>query len=39
VYLKEAAQELVPAKYLEMKMKAFGLGYEHVEKKANLGVF
>jgi len=37
--LKEAIRELVPAKYLEMNMKAFELGYEHVQKKAKLGVF
>ncbi|MBE0519919.1 2-oxoacid:acceptor oxidoreductase family protein, partial [Candidatus Bathyarchaeota archaeon] len=37
--LKEAIRELVPAKYLEMNMKAFELGYEHVQKKTKLGVF
>jgi len=37
--LKEAIRELVPAKYLEMNMKAFELGYEHVQKKIKLGVF
>ena len=33
--LKETIRELVPAKYLEMNMKAFELGYEHVQKKLN----
>ncbi len=33
--LKEGIRELVPANYLEMNMKAFELGYEHVQKKAN----
>jgi len=37
--LKQAIRELVPAKYLEMNMKAFELGYEHVQKKTKLGVF
>ena len=37
--LKEAIRELVPAKYLEMNVKAFELGYEYVQKKAKLGVF
>jgi len=37
--LKQAIQELVPANYLEMNMKAFELGYEDVQKKAKLGVF
>lgn len=32
--LKEAIRELVPAKYL--KMKAFELGYEYVQKKSKL---
>jgi indolepyruvate ferredoxin oxidoreductase beta subunit len=34
--LKEAVRELVPAKYKEMNMKAFELGYEYVQKKAKL---
>lgn len=37
--LKEAIRELVPAKYLEMNMKAFELGYNDVQKKTKLGVF
>lgn len=37
--LKEAIHELVPAKYLDINMKAFELGYEHVQKKAKLGTF
>jgi indolepyruvate ferredoxin oxidoreductase beta subunit len=31
--LKQAIRELVPAKYLDINMKAFELGYEHVQKK------
>jgi len=37
--LKEAIRELVPAKYLDMNMEAFELGYGDVQKKARLGVF
>ncbi|MGC9345332.1 MAG: indolepyruvate ferredoxin oxidoreductase subunit beta [Candidatus Bathyarchaeales archaeon] len=37
--LKEAIRELVPAKYLNMNMKAFELGYEYVQKKSKLGAF
>lgn len=37
--LKEAIRELVPAKYKEMNMKAFELGYEYVQKKAKPGAF
>jgi indolepyruvate ferredoxin oxidoreductase beta subunit len=31
--LKQAIRKLVPAKYLDINMKAFELGYEHVQKK------
>lgn len=34
--LKEAIRALVPAKYLEMNMKAFELGYECVQNKSKL---
>lgn len=37
--LKEAIRELVPAKYTEMNMKAFELGYDYVQKKVKLGTF
>jgi indolepyruvate ferredoxin oxidoreductase beta subunit len=37
--LKEAIHELVPAKYVNMNMKAFELGYEYVQKKAKLQAF
>ena len=37
--LKEAIRELVPAKYLEMNMKAFELGYKYVQEKARTGSF
>ena len=34
--IREAIRELVPAKYLDMNMKAFKLGYEVVQEKAKL---
>ncbi|MDI6904346.1 MAG: indolepyruvate ferredoxin oxidoreductase subunit beta [Candidatus Bathyarchaeia archaeon] len=34
--LKEAIRELVPARYLDMNMKAFELGYKYVQKKTKL---
>lgn len=37
--LKEAICELVPAKYTEMNMKAFELGYDYVQRNAKLGTF
>ena len=37
--LKEAIRELVPAKYAEMNMKAFELGYDYVQRNAKLGTF
>jgi len=37
--LKEAIHELVPAKYVNVNMKAFELGYEYVQKKAKLQAF
>jgi len=37
--LKEAIRELVPAKYTEMNMKAFELGYDYVQRNAKLGTF
>ena len=36
--LKEAIRELVPAKYLEMNMKAFELGYKDVQRKSRINV-
>jgi len=36
--LKEGIRELVPAKYLDMNMKAFELGYEDVQKKTRINV-
>ncbi len=37
--LKEATCELVPAKYKKMNMRAFKLGYEHVQKNVKPMVF
>lgn len=37
--LKEAIRELVPARYLNMNMKAFELGYKYVQKKTKLRDF
>jgi len=37
--LEEAIRELVPAKYTEMNMKAFELGYDYVQRNAKLGAF
>jgi len=31
--LREALRELVPAKHVEMNLKAFELGYEYMKKK------